>query len=53
MCYGMVTKEEREDAKILWDKGWSYIRIARDLRITLPITKLVLLGQGVKPTGRF
>jgi len=51
--YGLVTKEEREDAKILWDKGWSYIRIARDLRITLPITKLVLLGQGVKPTGRF
>ena len=51
--YGMVTKEQRKDAKILCDKGWSYIRIARDLRITLPITKLVLLGQGVKPTGRF
>ena len=51
--YGLVTKEQRKDAKILWDKGWSYIRIARDLRITLPITKLVLLGQGVKPTGRF
>ena len=52
--YGLVTKEQRKDAKILWDKGWSYIRIARDLRITLPITKLVLLeGEGVKPTGRF
>ena len=50
---GLVTKEQRKDAKILWDKGWSYIRIAKDLRITLPITKLVLLCEGVKPTGRF
>lgn len=50
---GLVTKEQRKDAKILWDKGWSYIRIAKDLRITLPITKLVLLCEGVKPTTRF
>ena len=50
---GQVTKEQRKDAKILWDKGWSYIRIARDLRLTLPITKLVLLCEGVKPTTRF
>ena len=48
-----VTKQQRKKAKRLYDEGWSYIKIAKEMRIKLTTTKFVMLSEGVDVTKRF